>query len=174
MIRKDDVYKIGRLGKPHGVKGEISFMFNDDVFDRVDTDYLILDIDGILVPFFMEEYRFKGAETALIKFEDIESEDDLQEIVGRDVYFPRHMSDSEEGDVTWAEIIGYNLIDARTGKLVGKITSVDDTTINILFETETPDGNGVLVPASDELITNVDTKKKEISIELPEGLLNLD
>ena len=36
MIREDDVYKIGRLGKPHGVKGEITFMFDDDIFDRTD------------------------------------------------------------------------------------------------------------------------------------------
>ena len=67
MIKKEDVYRIGRLGKPHGVQGEISFMFDDDVFDRSDADYLVLDIDGILVPFFMEEYRFKGSETAIMK-----------------------------------------------------------------------------------------------------------
>ena len=60
MKRREDVYKIGRLGKPHGVKGEISFNFDDDIFDREDADYIILDIDGILVPFFIEEYRFKN------------------------------------------------------------------------------------------------------------------
>ena len=60
MIRRDNVYKIGKLGKPHGVKGEITFAITDDVFDRVDADYLILDIDGILVPFYIEEYRFKN------------------------------------------------------------------------------------------------------------------
>ena len=55
MIKQEDVYRIGRLGKPHGVRGELSFQFEDDIFDRVDADYLILDIDGILVPFFIEE-----------------------------------------------------------------------------------------------------------------------
>ena len=58
MIRKEEVFKIGKIGKPHGVKGEVGLRFSDDVFDRVDAEYLILDIDGILVPFFMEEYRF--------------------------------------------------------------------------------------------------------------------
>ena len=60
MIKQEEVYKIGRLGKSHGVKGEVSFQFDDDIFDRVDADYLVLDIDGILVPFFMEEYRFRN------------------------------------------------------------------------------------------------------------------
>ena len=40
MIRREEVYKIGRLGKAHGIKGEISFLLDDDVFDRVDADYL--------------------------------------------------------------------------------------------------------------------------------------
>ena len=67
MIRREEVYKIGKLGKPHGVKGEVSFMFDDDVFDRVDADYLVLDVDGILVPFFIEEYRFRSDESSFIK-----------------------------------------------------------------------------------------------------------
>ena len=54
MIKREDVYKIGRLGKAHGVKGEVSFQFTDDIFDSVDAEYLVLDVDGILVPFFME------------------------------------------------------------------------------------------------------------------------
>ena len=53
MIKKEDVYRIGQIGKPHGVKGELSFHFEDDVFDRTDADYLILEVDGILVPFFL-------------------------------------------------------------------------------------------------------------------------
>ena len=68
MIKQEEVYKIGRIGKPHGVKGEVNLMFTDDVFDRVDAEYLVLMVDGILVPFFMEEYRFRGDETALVKF----------------------------------------------------------------------------------------------------------
>ncbi|MFC2264720.1 MAG: 16S rRNA processing protein RimM, partial [Prevotella conceptionensis] len=34
LWQADNFYKIGKLGKPHGVKGEISFHFDDDIFDR--------------------------------------------------------------------------------------------------------------------------------------------
>lgn len=73
MIRQEDVYKIGVIGKTHGVKGELSVQIDDDVFDRVDADYLVLSLDGILVPFFLEEYRFKSDEVALIKFLNIDT-----------------------------------------------------------------------------------------------------
>ena len=73
MIKKEDVYKIGVLTKPHGIKGEVSFSFTDDVFDRVECDYLICLMDGILVPFFIEEYRFKNDSVALVKFDGIDT-----------------------------------------------------------------------------------------------------
>ena len=169
MIRREEVYKIGRLGKAHGIKGEISFLLDDDVFDRVDADYLVLDIDGILVPFFMEEYRFKTDSNALIKFEGIDSQEQARDLTGCDVFFPRKLTDEEDGDLSWASIVGFDLIDAHTEMSVGKIASIDDSTINILFELE----DGKLIPASEELITNVDTKKHQIIIQLPEGILEL-
>ena len=46
MIRREDVYKIGKLGKAHGIKGEVSMMVDDDIFDRVDAEYLVLEVDG--------------------------------------------------------------------------------------------------------------------------------
>ena len=169
MIRKEEVYKIGKLGKAHGVKGEISFLFDDDVFDRTDADYLVLDIDNIMVPFFIEEYRFKTDDNALIKFEGIDTQERARELTGCDVYFPRELAESDEEHLSWAAIRGFELIDANTGKSAGRIASVDDATINILFELE----DGKLIPASEELITNVDTKKQQIFINLPEGILEL-
>ena len=169
MIRQEEVYKIGKLGKAHGVKGEISFLFDDDVFDRTDADYLVLDLDNILVPFFIEEYRFKTDDNALMKFEGIDTQERARELTGCDVYFPRELAETDEERLSWAAIRGFELIDANTGKSAGRIASVDDSTINILFELE----DGKLIPASEELITNVDTKKQQIIINLPEGILEL-
>ena len=59
MIKESEVYKIGSITRTHGVRGEVSFTFTDDVWDRADADYLILCIDGILVPFFMEGKYFR-------------------------------------------------------------------------------------------------------------------
>ncbi len=174
MIKTSEVYKIGKLGKPHGVKGEITFACNDDVFDRTDTDYLVLDMDGILVPFFMEEYRFKSEETVLVKFEDINSEDQARELTGCEVYFPHALADNDEENMTWAQIVGYQLVDINSGKTMGTIKSVDDSTINVLFEIETPDGDDVLIPASGDLIKDVNMDERTIQYDLPEGLLDLN
>ena len=169
MIRREDVYRIGKLGKTHGVRGEISFLFDDDVFDRVDADYLILSIDDILVPFFIEEYRFKTDSNALMKFEGIDTQDRARELTGCEVYFPHELADSDEDTISWAAIVGFDITDADSNRTIGRIAAVDDSTINILFELE----DGRLIPASEDLITAIDQQARTITMRLPNGLLNL-
>lgn len=169
MIRKEDVFKIGRLGKSHGVKGDISFPFDDDVFDRVEADYLILDIDGILVPFFIEEYRFRNDTTAIIKFEGVDSQERARELTGCDVYFPRELAYSAEDGLSWSAIVGFDILEVKSGKVIGRIASIDDSTLNILFCLE----DGRLIPATDDLITAIDQQARTITMHIPEGLLEL-
>ena len=169
MIRENDVYQIGKLGKTHGVKGEISFLFDDDIFDRVDADYLILKVDGIFVPFFIEEYRFRSDANAIIKFEDIDTQERARELTGCEVYFPRELADSDDDSISWAAIVGFDIIEAESGNKIGRIASVDDTTLNILFCLE----DGRLIPASEDLITAIDQQARSITMHLPAGLLDL-
>ena len=169
MIREEEVYQIGKLGKTHGVKGEISFLFDDDVFDRVDADYLILKIDGILVPFFIEEYRFKSDSNALMKFEGIDTQERARELTGTDVYFPRSLADSDDGTLTWSVLVGFDIIDADSGRSVGRIASVDDSTLNILFCLN----DGRLIPASEDLIIAIDQQARSLTMHIPAGLLEL-
>ena len=169
MIRAEEVYKIGRLGKAHGVKGEVSFQFDDDIFDRVDADYLVLDIDGSLVPFFMEEYRFRNDTVCLVKFCDIDTQQRAQELTGCDVYFPRALAEEAEEMPSLASLVGFEIVDASNGNTVGNIVAIDDSTINLLFELE----DGTLIPASDELIEDIDAEQRTIRMNIPEGLLDI-
>lgn len=168
MIRQEEVFRIGRLGKAHGVKGEVSFQFDDDIFDRVDSDYLILEVDGILVPFFIEEYRFRSDTVALVKFEDIDTQQRAQELTGCDVYFPRSLAE-EDDTPTLTFLVGFNIVEADTGTTIGRIAAIDDSTANLLFELE----DGRLIPANDDLINDIDNKRKVITMTIPEGLLEL-
>ena len=98
MIGEDEVYKIGVLTKTHGVSGELCMAFTDDVFDRVEADYLICRMDGILVPFFLEDYRFRSDTTALVKFEDIDNEEQARRMVGVEVLFPKALAEKCQDD----------------------------------------------------------------------------
>ena len=58
------------------------------------------------------------------------------------------------------------MINANDGKEAGEIAYIDEQTINIMFELK----DGTLIPASEELITDIDTEKKTITLNIPEGL----
>lgn len=173
MIKEEEVYKIGRIGKAHGVKGELSFQIQDDVFDRVDADFLILEIDGILVPFFIEEYRFRNDNVVLMKFEDVDTEQRARELTGSDVYFLRQLAEGEDEVMTWAEIVGFAIVDAGSNRQIGKVSGVNDATINTLFEVTTAEGDELLIPANEDMIVEVDKNKNEIIMTIPDGLLSL-
>lgn len=169
MIREEDVYKIGVIGKTHGVKGELNFTFTDDVFDRVDADYLILRIDGILVPFFIDEYRFRSDDRALLILHDIDTNEKAQNLVGTEVFFPYSLSDKQKN-----EVISFNDLIGFTIDGIGIVTGIDDYTENILFEVKRNDGKQILIPAVEEFVENVDYEKKIIKVQLPEGLVELN
>ena len=171
MIKKEEVFKIGIINKPHGVKGEVSFTFTDDIFDRVeDCDYLVLLLDGILVPFFIEEYRFRSDNVALVKFEGIDSTEKARTLTNVEVYYPVKFMDDQEEISSWNYFIGFRVEDIHHGCL-GTVVDVDDATMNVLFVIENG-GEEVLLPAHEEFILDIDRKKKILKVDIPDGLLD--
>lgn len=171
MIKKEEVFKIGIINKPHGVKGEVSFTFTDDIFDRVeDCDYLVLLLDGILVPFFIEEYRFRSDNVALVKFEGIDSTEKARTLTNVEVYYPVKFMDDQEEISSWNYFIGFRVEDIHHGCL-GTVVDVDDATMNVLFVIENGDEE-VLLPAHEEFILDIDRKKKILKVDIPDGLMD--
>ena len=172
MIRKSEVYPIGKLFKPHGLSGELVFVFSDDVFDRTNAPYWVLEMNGILVPFFVESYRFRSDETALVCLEGIENESQAKELSNKEVYYPVKYADDEKEDVDdLNSYIGFKVFEKSVGYL-GEIEDIDDSTFNVLFKIS--DGkHEILMPVAEEFVTGIDMDKREIQVDLPEGLLNL-
>ena len=171
MIRPEEVYCIGKFTRTHGVQGEMAMSFTDDVFDRTDCPYLVCSMDGILVPFFIEEYRFKSDNVALIKFERIDTNEAASIFTNKEVYFPKsYAEEAEDGEYSWQYFIGFDTEDAQHGHL-GELVDVDESTVNTLFVVERPNGEEILIPAQETFIEDIDHEKRLIKFNLPDGLL---
>ncbi len=172
MIKKEDVFKIGLFTKPHGIKGEIGLMTSSDVFDDSEDLYIVCDMDGILVPFFVEDYRYKTDNVILLKLKNVDDEQAAREFSNREVFYPLDkMEDDLIGDITWDSFIGYQIVDEALGEL-GPITDVDESTINVLLQIDHK-GKEILLPAAEELILSADHENKTLTVSVPEGLLDL-
>lgn len=170
MIKQEEVYKIGRLGKAHGIKGEVTMQVDDDIFDLTEAEYLVLELDNIMVPFFIEEYFFKSDTQAIIKFEGIDTQERARELANTDVFFPISIMEEynrnaggEERALSYPMLVGYMVND------IGRVAYIDNQTENIMFELE----DGTLIPASEKLIEDIDTENKQIKMTIPEGLLEI-
>ena len=173
MIKVEDVYRIGLINKPHGVHGELLFTFEDDIFDRMEADYIICMMDGILVPFFFESYRFRSDSTALIKLEGIDTEQQARRMTNVEVFFPKeHAEELEDNELTWSYFVGFLIKDVNEGE-IGKVIDVDDSTINTLFVVDHNDTE-VLIPAQEDFIVDLDRGKRVITMQIPAGLLDLN
>lgn len=173
MIRKEEVYKIGIFNKPHGIHGELSFTFTDDIFDRVEAEYLICLLDGILVPFFLEEYRFRSDTTALVKLEGVDTAERARMFTNIEVYFPaKHAEAAEPEELSWNFFVGFRIEEVHRGEL-GEVTDVDTTTINTLFVVDYK-GEELLIPAQEDFIVGIDQENRVITVDLPEGLLAME
>lgn len=171
MIRPEEVYCIGKFTRTHGVQGEMALSFTDDVFDRVDCPYLVCPMDGILVPFFIEEYRFKSDNVALIKFERIDTSEAASIFTNKEVYFPKSYAEQVgDGEYSWQYFIGFAAEDVEHGHL-GTLVDVDESTINTLFVVERPDGESLFIPAQEIFVEDINHDEHIIMFNLPDGLL---
>ena len=178
MIRNDEVFKIGFISKNHGLRGEVELSFTDDCFDRGTSDYLVLDMDGILVPFFWEEYRFKNNDTAIIKFEDVDDDEQSRRLVGHSVYYPKkHLPepDDESDNVlsSYKALTGFS-VSNQEGKYIGTIVHVDDSSSNILLTIENESGDDFMLPFHNDFLLHYDLRERTLQLEIPKGLIELN
>jgi 16S rRNA processing protein RimM len=173
-MKKDDHYLAGSLLKTSGIKGEVLLKFNNDCPEEIQKlESIFIDVDNKLVPFFIEKIKSKSSSTAVVNFEGIISEEKSEEFIGLDFYISYEQVDLLNVSADeFIDVAGYNVKD-QNSKLIGVVIEYIDIAKNPLLNVKTQNGE-ILIPAKDELIIEVDDDLKEILINIPEGLLDLN
>lgn len=175
MIERDSLSEIGRFARPHGINGEITASLDFDLSPD-DLRCLIVEIDGIFVPFFVNSFRPKGPENFLLTIDGIDTDSEAKLLSNRPIYaitdeLPESF-ENEDGDGLYAsDLIGWTITEDE--QPLGQIDNIDDSTANVLLIVSTPDDKTLYVPLADELINSVDPDTKTIDVTLPEGIKDL-
>ena len=174
MIQEKNLFEIGKILKPHGVKGEVTVLFNRPEFADNESNYYFLFLDGMYVPFFVEEFLFNSDVTARIKLQGIDSIEKASTYGNTIVFLPKELvkepAIEESYDSEWDQFIGYTVFDQNSSS-IGTILEVDSSTINVLFIV-VKDDEEMLIPATADFIVEIDNKNKQLHLKLPEGLLD--
>lgn len=165
----------GSFGKPHGIKGEIAAGIDIDEVEIVPDDFVFANIDGLEVPFRVLSVRRKGS-GYLLTLKGIDNESEAAMLANRPLLLEGVESSEidDDSDLVYLEdLVGFTLTDQ--GRTIGVVEDYNEPTEhNPLFVVRTVNGDEILVPASEDLINDLDTDNKTIDMNLPEGLVDLN
>ncbi len=172
-MRKEDCFYLGKIAKKFSFKGEVLIFLDTDepeLYENMES--VFVEFNKNLVPFFIENSNLHKGDFLRVKFEDVDSEADADEIIGCEIYLPLNMLPKLEGNKFYFhEVIGFEIEDQRLG-VFGKIVSINDTSAQPLFEVV----NGsveILVPMIDQFLVKIDREYKKVIMNLPEGLVEM-
>ncbi|MDE7412976.1 MAG: ribosome maturation factor RimM [Muribaculaceae bacterium] len=178
MIEEKNLAAVGKFQKTHALKGELNVILDIDPEFFSEGYPMIVNLDGIFVPFYVDSVRGKGATTSLIKISGVDSQEEAKDFVNEVIYVEKEnlkefFGEEGEGLLLEDDLDGFRVVDEEYGE-IGEIARVDTTTENILFVIKDTNGEEIFIPAVDDFIVAIDEEKKEVLTSLPEELINLN
>lgn len=166
---------IAHVARPWGNKGEVTADILTDFPERFEAVTAVtLRRGGASRPARLEGYWFHKGRVVL-KFEGSNSISDAETFVNYDVVIPEEeLHALPEGEPVYYDfqLIGCAIVD-RDGNPLGEVKGVMRTGAGVLLEIKVPGRPDALVPFVEEFCPEVDVEAKRITVELPEGLLDL-
>lgn len=156
--------EVGRVDKPHGVRGEVVVSLTTDRTERVAPGSTLHTGDRALVVSASRPHQHRW----IVQFEGVYSREDADALHGA-VLHAEPLADVDDDDVLWVhELIGSTIVDARDGTELGVVDAVEANPASDLLVVA---GSGVLIPA--RFVVSHDASQRRVVVDVPEGLLDL-
>ncbi len=172
-MKKEDCFYLGKIVRKYSFKGELLAKLDTDEPELyTEMESVFVDFGHNLVPFFIDRSQLHKSTLLRVKFEDVDTEEDAEDLIGAGLYLPLDLLPQLEGDkFYYHEIIGFTAVDENFGE-IGVITGINDSTAQAIFEIDR-DGKEILIPMIDDFISTLDRPNKKIHLKVPDGLIDL-
>jgi len=172
-MQKEQCFYVGKIAKKFSFKGEVLlYLDTDDLSDYENLESVLVDFNGTLVPFLIERKQWHKGQFLRVKFDEVDTEAQADEIVGREVYLPlEFLPELEEGQFYYHEIVGFQVQDAKHGN-IGTVLGVNDSGIQPLLVIHFQEKE-ILIPLLDEFIQQLDKPNQTLYLKTPPGMMEL-
>ncbi|PWJ59269.1 16S rRNA processing protein RimM [Dyadobacter jejuensis] len=172
-MNQDNCFLLGYIVRTHGMAGNLVFFLDvDDPSDYEDLETVFVELKGELVPYFIEDLNLQKQSNAIVTFEDVDTIEKAQALVGASLYLPiDHLQSLDDDQFYYHEIKGYQVSDQELGALgvVEEVYSLNgQDLINMKYK-----GAEVLIPTANDIVLKADKSQKILFVNLPEGLLDV-
>jgi 16S rRNA processing protein RimM len=155
---------VGRIVAPHGIKGELKVESLTDFPERFEVgSRLWLNGEQWVV----ERGRISGR-SVILKLRGLDTRNDAEALRGGELTVPEPTQLEDEGVYYLHDIIGLPVYDT-SGDALGKlfdVLSMGSTDVYVVHG----DRGELLLPALDDVVTEVDVAGRRIVVDVPEGI----
>lgn len=172
-MTKEECFYLGKIVSKFSFKGELLIKLDtDEPESYLQTESVLVDFHKKLIPFFIEKSSLHKSDLLRVKFEDVASEEDADELINLSVYLPlTDLPELDKDQFYFHEVIGFHAIDQIYGA-VGNISHIQDNGPQAWFVIDHA-GKEILIPLNDAFIERIDKENKTIYFSTPQGLIDL-
>ena len=167
-----EYFKIGKFVAVHGLKGEL--LLKHELGKKSSLKGLqaifIEEKKNSFLPLFIESAKIKSEEEVYIKLEGVNTREAANRLTRKEVWLTEPDFKKFAAKSSPANLIGYIIINEK--KPLGEILEVIEQRHQMLCRIEMQ-GKEALIPSNESTIERIDHKKRQVMVNLPEGLLEI-
>jgi 16S rRNA processing protein RimM len=167
-----EYFKIGKLVAVHGLKGEL--VLKHELGKKTSLKGLaalfIEEKKNAFLPWFIESAKIKSEDEIYIKLEGVNVRESALKLTQKQVWLPETDFKKFAARSAPAGLLGYIIV--NNNEPLGEILELIEQPHQLLCRLEIQ-GKEVLVPLHEETLRKVNHSRKEVMVELPDGLLDI-
>lgn len=168
--------QIGYTLKPHGLKGEVSAVFDYAQYPEkiAKLRKLFLGNGDNPLPYLVEKIYPSGKKNFYLTIQGIDTREKAAEISGCKIFLPVELFEKtflEKDTISPAMLIGFTARDEKKNN-IGTIEDIFEMPQQMLAQVFV-NGKEALLPLNDSTLVKIDKRKKTVTLNLPEGLLDI-
>jgi len=165
---------IGRLNSTHGLEGNITLTHQLKGKNTVKKlQHIFVEVrKESYIPYFIENCTIFNEQDAAVLLDDVYSLEEAKKLAGKNVYIETELYQKLQPADVSMNFVGFTLYDGNDQK-VGKITDIIEAPNQLLAAVELSNGNEALVPVVEHFISSINIAKRELTLQIPDGLIDL-
>lgn len=168
----EEYFKIGKLVAVHGLKGEL--LLKHELGKKTSLKGLQAifteDKKNSFLPWFIETTKIKTADEVYLKLEGVNTREAAIPLTQKEIWIPETAFKRMAAKTAPASLLGYMII--HDGQPLGEILELIEQPHQLLCRLEIK-GKEVLIPLHEDSLKKISHPKKQVTVELPDGLLEI-
>ncbi len=168
----EDYFQIGTVTKTRGLKGELQVFVAFDEPEKLKFASLFIELGGKLVPYFVTFFKLPQKNIAYVLLEDVDTIEKAAPLVKKNVFLSiKNKPKKKKSEFGLKDLLNFIAVDVNEGEL-GEIIEIHEYPQQFIA-TVSYKNHEVLFPLNESIIKGIDVVKGVVTVDLPEGLLDV-